>query len=91
MVDPQAWERSQYRPTPTIIEAAQALYARHSVKSITRNDAGAQNLALTSNYIETLIDVAKQRRRKIIAFVTGVPGAGKTLVGLNIATQLLIS
>ncbi len=86
-IDPLFWEQSQYRPTPTIIEAAQALYARHSVESITRNDAGAQNLAQTSEYIETLIDSAKKQRRKIIAFVTGVPGAGKTLVGLNIATQ----
>jgi hypothetical protein len=45
-LDPLAWARAPYQPTPTIIEAAQALYARHSVDSIARHDAGARNLVL---------------------------------------------
>ena len=86
-LDPIAWASSPYRPTPTIIEAAQALYSQHSVEAISRHDAGARNLAVTSQRVEDLIDEARQAGKKIIVFVTGVPGAGKTLVGLNVATR----
>ena len=85
-VDPLQWLRSRYQPTPTIIEAAKALYSRHSVDEIARNDAGAVNLRLTSKRVEDLIDLARRDGRKMILFITGVPGAGKTLVGLNVAT-----
>ncbi len=83
----QAWASGSYLPTPTIIEAARSLYARHSVENIARNDAGARNLRFTSKRIDDLIDEARANNHKIICFVTGVPGAGKTLVGLNVATQ----
>lgn len=86
-IDFNQWHRGAYRPTPTIIEAARALYARHSVDEIARNDAGAKNLLITSRRVETLIDEARSESKKIICFVTGVPGAGKTLVGLNVATR----
>ena len=86
-VNEQRWAYAPYRPTPTIVEAARALYAQHSVEAIARFDAGAQNLRITSQRIEGLVDEAKTHRRKLICFVTGVPGAGKTLVGLNVATQ----
>src|SRR5690606_17588869 len=86
-IDPDAWLRSSYRPTPTIIEAARALYAHHSVEAIARFDAGAENLSVTSERLEELIDGARAAREKVICFVTGVPGAGKTLVGLNLATR----
>ena len=86
-LDAVKWGNSPYRPTPTIIEAAQTLYAQHSVEAIARHDAGARNLNVTSQRIEALVDEARQNRRKIIIFVTGVPGAGKTLVGLNVATK----
>ncbi len=83
----QAWLSASYRPSPTIVEAARALYAQHSVEAIARYDAGAQNLAVTSRRVEELIDEARRLGQKSICFVTGVPGAGKTLVGLNVATQ----
>ena len=86
-LDAQAWARASYRPTPTIIEAARSLYAQHSVEAIARFDAGAQNLHTTSKRIEELVDEARSTGQKFICFVSGVPGAGKTLVGLNIATQ----
>ena len=86
-IDPLAWARAPYQPTPTIIEAAQALYAHHSVESIARHDAGARNLGITSDRVEEIIDLARRDGRKAIVFVTGVPGAGKTLVGLNVATK----
>jgi hypothetical protein len=86
-IDAAQWAGSPYCPTPTIIEAARALYANHSVEAIARYDAGAKNLRVTSARIEDIIDQAKVNRRKAICFVTGVPGAGKTLVGLNIATK----
>lgn len=84
-IDAVDWVRGRYRPTPTIVEAAMALYARHSVADISRNDAA--NLGQTSGYVSDIIARARQRGRKAICFVTGVPGAGKTLVGLDVATQ----
>jgi hypothetical protein len=86
-LDAQAWARASYRPTPTIIEAARSLYAQHSVEAIARFDAGAKNLHTTTKRIEELVDEARNTNQKFICFVTGVPGAGKTLVGLNIATH----
>ena len=87
VLDADLWARASYHPTPTIIEAARALYAQHSVEAIARFDAGAQNLHVTSRRIEELVDEAQAKGRKRICFVTGVPGAGKTLVGLNLATR----
>lgn len=83
----QSWLAASYRPSPTIVEAARTLYAQHSVEDIARYDAGAQNLAVTSQRVEELIEEARSLGRKSICFVTGVPGAGKTLVGLNVATR----
>lgn len=85
--DYNAWESSIYMPTPTIIEAAQSLYSRHSVEDIVRSDAGAQNLSVTTDTIESIIENSKLTGSKSIIFVTGVPGAGKTLVGLNLANS----
>jgi hypothetical protein len=86
-IDAPQWSRAPYHPTPTIVEAARSLYAQHSVEAIARFDAGAENLHVTSRRIEELVDEARDAGRKVICFVTGVPGAGKTLVGLNIATR----
>jgi hypothetical protein len=86
-LDGAAWGRAPYQPTPTIIEAARALYSRHTVDAITRNDAGAKNLQITSGTVEEIIENTQTSREKAIVFVTGVPGAGKTLVGLNVATR----
>lgn len=85
--DPQTWIDSLYMPTPTIIEAAQALYMGHNVRDISRNDASAKNLRQTTEAINEIIDYSKAHERKSICFITGVPGAGKTLAGLNLAIE----
>jgi hypothetical protein len=84
---PSDWLHSIYKPTPTIIEAAQALYKGHSVKEISRSDSGTINLGATSDTISEIINLSKINNRKSICFITGVPGAGKTLAGLNIANE----
>jgi hypothetical protein len=81
------WENSIYKPTPTIIEASQALYRGHSVSEISRSDAGAINLSKTTECINRIIEKSKTTNTKSICFLTGVPGAGKTLAGLNIANE----
>jgi hypothetical protein len=86
-IDVEYWEKSIYKPTPTIVEAAQALYKGHNVKEITRSDSGAINLSKTANSINATIEKSKREKLKSICFVTGVPGAGKTLAGLNIAVE----
>ncbi|MBN2182908.1 MAG: DUF2075 domain-containing protein [Sedimentisphaerales bacterium] len=86
-IEHSQWESGRYCPTPTIIEAATALYNNHSVEDISRSDASAINLSQTSEVISNIIIEAKKKSRKAICFVTGVPGSGKTLVGLNIATK----
>lgn len=83
----EVWAQSVYKPTPTIIEAAQRLFAENSVDAITRSDAGKQNLAVTAKSVEQIVTQAEAQKNKVIIFVTGVPGAGKTLVGLTIATN----
>ena len=85
-VDPEAWVASPYSPTPTIIEAARVLYSSHSVEALACNESG-ENLALTARAVDALVEEAKRGGRKKIVFVTGVPGAGKTLVGLDTATR----
>lgn len=81
IINSEDYAKGSYSPTPTIIEAAVSLYNNHSVDAITRNDAEAKNLTKTTSAISELIDTAKSSNKKIICFVTGVPGAGKTLVG----------
>lgn len=85
-IDSQAWQAGRYHPTPTIIEAARHLYAQHEVTDIVRTEADATNLTDTAHRLEGLIQRAQRQGEKLICFVTGVPGAGKTLVGLNLAT-----
>lgn len=85
-IDATKWAAGRYCPTPTIIEAATALYNNHSVEDISRNDAGAINLQRTSRLLSEVIRLSRDESSKSICFLTGVPGAGKTLVGLNIAT-----
>jgi hypothetical protein len=81
------WENGRYCPTPTIIEAAMALYHDHTVEDISRKDASAINLQQTTDAISEVIRSSRINSCKSICFITGVPGAGKTLVGLNIATK----
>ena len=87
IVNVSKWENSNYKPTPTIVEAAQALYKGHNVEEISRSDSGAVNLSKTTRELKSIIDSSKLKSKKSICFVTGVPGAGKTLAGLNIANE----
>ena len=86
VIDSSKWEESGYKPTPTIIEATLALYNGHSVTDISRRDASARNLSHTSASVAEIVKESKANLEKSIIIVTGVPGAGKTLVGLDIAT-----
>lgn len=86
-IDAIEWAKGSYKPTPTIIEAATSLYSGHKVEDISRREADAINLTRTSGAVESIIREARSKGRKAICFVTGVPGAGKTLVGLDIATK----
>lgn len=84
-LDAESWANAPYSPTPTIIDAARSLFAHHSVEALGTSEAG-ENLTVTTKSIDHLIEQARDNRSKHIVFVTGVPGAGKTLVGLNVAT-----
>lgn len=81
------WIISPYTPTPTIIEAARSLYENHSVEDITRHEADKVTTDATIAYILDIINRSKKNGEKSICFVTGVPGAGKTLVGLDVAVK----
>ena len=86
-IDLSRWVFSRYMPTPTIIQAASSLYLNHSVAEITKSEASGENLQLTSEFVMNVIEHSRANKEKSICFVTGVPGAGKTLVGLNIAVR----
>ncbi len=81
------WIISPYSPTPTIIEAARTLYESHSVEDITRHEADKVTTDATIAFILDVIHKSKNSGDKSICFVTGVPGAGKTLVGLDVAVK----
>ena len=81
------WIISPYTPTPTIVEAARTLYENHSVEDITRHEADEVSTDATIDYLLKIIDQSKRNGQKSICFVTGVPGAGKTLVGLDVAIK----
>lgn len=88
-IESDNWDLGRYRPTPTIVEAATSLYRGHSVANISRHGAEAINLTKTSAAVSEVIALSKARGVKSICLVTGVPGAGKTLVGLDVATRHL--
>ncbi len=82
-LDPAAWEQAPYQPVPTIVEAATMLYTRHGVAEIAEARADVGNLTRTTNAVRTAVDQASAERRHEVIFVTGIPGAGKTLCGLQ--------
>lgn len=86
-IDLSRWGLSRYMPTPTIIQAASSLYLNHSVADITKTEASGENLQRTSDFVMNVIEHSRTNHEKSICFITGVPGAGKTLVGLNIAVR----
>ena len=76
------WAKSGYSPTPTIIEAAIALYEENTVEDITKHGG---DIDKASEELRNIIDHCRENNKKAICFITGVPGAGKTLIGLNTA------
>lgn len=78
------FDSASYNPTPDIVTAARSLYAGHSVQEIGRSDAAGEVIARTSTRLAELVELARRERRRIVCFVTGEPGSGKTLLGLNL-------
>ena len=79
----EEWDKAAYAPVPNIIEAAELLYAAHDVKEIHSALAEQKNLTTTTDKLIDIIAKAQQQKKNAICFITGVPGSGKTLVGLN--------
>lgn len=82
-IDPARWDKSRYFPVPTIIDAASGIYANHDVKDLANSKAGAENLKETETCIVDAVNEARVSGAKKLIILTGVPGAGKTLAGLN--------
>lgn len=87
--DFEKWYNSKYCPTPTIIEAAIETYISNTVSEIAHSEAGQEDIDKCEHEIQGIINFAKENKKKCICFVTGVPGAGKTLVGLNLASKIM--
>lgn len=85
----ETWEKTRYKPTPTIIEATLALYRSHTVKEVKQMEADVLQFRQTSETVAEIIEAARKKHHKAVCFVTGVPGSGKTLVGLEAATKHL--
>ena len=84
-IDGRVWEAAPYRPVPTIIEATRAIFGGHDIREIAQSEAGSTNLTRTSEQLISIVRDSQINCWKSICFVTGVPGAGKTLAGLNVA------
>lgn len=87
-ITPQEWLQSPYHPTPTIIEAARALYAGHTIRELSQSEASSEHLRRTQEAVEDVVRQARAQQRRVICFITGIPGAGKTLAGLNVVHSL---
>ncbi|MCU1330645.1 MAG: hypothetical protein JWN34_6015 [Bryobacterales bacterium] len=87
-IESTAWERSRYFPVPTMIEAASAIYRNHDVRELAHSRAGIDNLELTQTAVTCIVREARNRGTKKLILITGVPGAGKTLAGLNVVQHL---
>lgn len=85
----EAWDRSAYRPVPNIIEAATSIFSGHDVRAIANYDA--DNLHIASARLVALIQEAKERKKRYMLFLSGVPGAGKTLAGLHVVHNAISS
>jgi hypothetical protein len=83
-LDGVAWCDAPYRPVPSIVEAAATLFSRNSVAEIAAARADTDNLTHTTGAIERALQAARLAGEKVVIFVTGIPGAGKTLCGLNV-------
>jgi len=81
----EEWVNSPFKPNPTIIQSARSIYMNNQVNEFFKFDAGEENLKITESTVEEIIKEARDNKKKIICFISGVPGAGKTLVGLDIA------
>ena len=81
----EEWVKSPFKPNPTIIQSARSIYMNNQVDEFFKFDAGEENLKVTEMTVENIIKEAQEKKKKIICFVSGVPGAGKTLVGLDLA------
>ncbi len=82
---PAAWAVAPYRPVPALVEAACLLYARHDVTALTLAQAGHGGLARTATAVAEAVGQARSAGQHWVIFVTGQPGAGKTLCGLDLA------
>ena len=83
-IDWQSYDAASYSPTPDIVTAARSLYSGHSVREIGRADATAEALERTANRLKAITEEARRDKKKVICFVTGEPGSGKTLLGLDL-------
>jgi len=83
-IDATEWLHAPYCPTPTIIEAAQALYAGHEIRELSTSRASAEHLTRSFNAISDVIAETSRRGGHTACFLTGIPGAGKTLAGMNV-------
>ena len=86
-IDFEKWFNSPYYPTPTIIAAAVEAYSSHDLSEIAQSEAGQDNINACESKINEIVDYAKNNKKKCVCFVTGVPGAGKTLVGLDVVAK----
>jgi hypothetical protein len=86
-ITPEVWDEARFRPIPPIIEAAVKLYAGMDVFEIGHAAAAQEDLEKTTKAVVRIVEEARDKRERAICFVTGVPGAGKTLVGLNAVHQ----
>lgn len=78
------WNQSSYRPVPTIVEAAIGMFAEMQVEDIAKSGCDPINLTATIDTIRHIVAESAKTNKKTLCFVTGVPGAGKTLAGLRL-------
>ncbi len=84
-IDRTRWLSSRFSPSSTILDAAISLYGQHEVSAIAAHAAPAELIERCSQEVAEIARRSLTERTNRIIFVSGAPGAGKTLVGLRLA------
>jgi hypothetical protein len=77
----QEWFKSEYSPLPSLLQSAQLLFKENRFPTTKR--AHSAGIPETLAKLKAIVERSAQDRTHHLALITGVPGAGKTLVGLQ--------
>ncbi len=84
-IDRRRWLSARFAPSSSILDAAISLYGQHDVSAIAAHAAPVEMIDQCAREVADIAEQSRHDGTNRIIFVSGAPGAGKTLVGLKLA------